>query len=107
MRDETVTNRKPKTTTKMAAIRLANIEVSAPGMGLKVRNAHIMMISSTEPPTVTEIGRSFSVRRFDCSPLPAPSCFKLARSAETMVGMVFSKVIKPAIATAPAPMGLT
>src|ERR1051326_9181833 len=48
MRDETVTNKKPKITTKIEAIRLANIEVLAPGTGLKVRKAHMMAIINTE-----------------------------------------------------------
>src|SRR5215469_10543274 len=52
MREETVTKRNPKMTTKTEATRLAKSEVCAPGTGLKVMNIHIMRISSTEPPTV-------------------------------------------------------
>src|SRR5579864_3601582 len=37
MREETVTNRNPKTTTNAEEKRFASIEVSAPGTGLKVR----------------------------------------------------------------------
>src|SRR5438270_5916822 len=107
MRDDTVTNRNPKIMTKMEATTLAKSEVCAPGTGLKVRKAHIMTINSTEPPTVTDIGRSSSVRRLDWSLFPAPSCFRLACNADTIVGTVFNSVMSPAAATAPAPIGRT
>ena len=107
IREETVTNRNPKITTNIEAMMLANIEVCAPGTGLKVRKIHIITMSSTEPPKVTERGRSSSVRKFERSVFPPPNCFMLVLSAETIVGMVLSSVIKPAAATAPAPIGRT
>ena len=108
MREETVTKRKPNTTTKIEATILANSDVCAPGTGLNVRKTHIMTINSTEPPTVTDNGKSSSVRKFERSPFsPPPSCLRLVLRAATMVGIVLSRVISPAQATAPAPMGRT
>src|SRR5437763_8897178 len=53
MRDETVTKRKPKMTTKIAAARLAKTPVYAPGTGLKVSIAHMKVRTATAPPTAT------------------------------------------------------
>src|SRR5580692_12138410 len=49
MRHETVTNRKPKTITRSAAIRLENMPVLAPGIGLNVNSAHIMATMTMDP----------------------------------------------------------
>ena len=62
MREETVTNRNPNTTTSRDAARLASRLVCAPGTGLNVRNRNIKTTSRTEPPTTTDMGKSRSVR---------------------------------------------
>src|SRR5947209_20286166 len=106
MRDETVTNKNPKMTTKMAAATLAYQVVNAPGTGLKVSIAHIMIMTSRAPPSATFMLMSMSVRRVPAASLaPLPKSFAPARSAAMMDGVVLSNVINPAAATAPAPIG--
>ncbi len=58
IRDETVTNRNPKTMTSTEAARFARTPTCAPGTGLKVRKKNIMTISKTDPPITTLPGRS-------------------------------------------------
>ena len=62
MRDATVTNKNPKTTTKIAAIKFAKAPVCAPGIGLNFSSAHIIAMITTEPTTTTRMDRSRSVR---------------------------------------------
>src|SRR5262249_55534654 len=106
IRDETVTNRKPNTTTKIAAAILATTLGLVPGTGLKVRYPIIMIRTSTVPARACFKLRSLSVRlvpRIAVAPFfksAAP-----ARKAFTIVGMVLIRVIRPAAATAPAPIG--
>ena len=107
MREDTVTKRKPKTTTRSDAAKLASHPTCAPGTGLKVRKRNINKTSSTLPPSTTLIGRSRSVRLADAMVAFLPKVFTPALSAPRMVGMVLSKVMRPEAATAPAPMGRT
>ena len=106
MREETVTKRKPKTTTRRDAMRLAKKPVGAPGTGLKVRKAHMSTTITAEPARTSVIGRSCEVR----PPLTGARASVRrrseapARSAPTMVGVVLISVMSPAAATAPAPM---
>ena len=106
MREDTVTNRKPKTTTSTEAIRLAPAPVGAPGTGLKVRKTHMRTTMIAEPASTSVIGRSCCVR--PRPPVTAASVRRRsaapARSAPTMVGVVLMSVMRPAAATAPAPM---
>ena len=71
MRDDTVTNKNPNTTTKIAAIRFAPMPVSAPGIGRNVSSAHIIATIATAPISTNFIGRSRSVRR---AAAPARRC---------------------------------
>ena len=107
MREETVTNKNPKTTTKIPAIRFANRPVCAPGIGRNVKSAHIMATITSEPKTTTLMGRSRLTRSAAAAPAARWACKSLspARSADQIVGIVLASVIKPAAATAPAPMG--
>ena len=70
IREDTVTNKKPKTTTKIDASRFAPTEVSAPGIGRKVSRPHIMTMMASEPKTTKLIGRSRS-RRVAAGAVPA------------------------------------
>ena len=107
IRDATVTKRNPKTTTSREAARFASQPTCAPGTGLKVRKTNMITTSSADPPITTLMGRSSSVRTAAAfAPLPF-RFFIPERSALTIVGIVFSSVISPAAATAPAPMGRT
>ena len=76
MRDATVTNRKPKTITSSAAMRLENRPVLAPGIGLNVRSAHIIAIITMDPISTNFIGKSYS-RRSACAAMPE----RLARTS--------------------------
>src|SRR2546426_10204208 len=97
MRDDTVTNRKPKSTTKSPAARLATTLVCAPGIGLNVSKAHIMATITSEPSTTSFMGRSRSMRLV-ATALP-PLCARMSlspeRSAARIVGMVFISVMSP------------
>jgi hypothetical protein len=105
MREETVTNRKPKITTRIDAIRLAPAPVGAPGTGLKVRKAHIRATITAEPARTRVMGRSREVRPCTTgAPVDLRRSAAPARSAPTMVGVVLIRVMRPAAATAPAPM---
>ena len=106
MREATVTKRKPKTTTKIAARKSEKPLVMAPGIGLNFSKAHIMATMMAEPTTTTRMDMSRSVRFM----AERPTClarmsFSPALSAEKIVGSVLIRVIKPEAATAPAPMG--
>src|SRR5690349_8473698 len=62
IREETVTNKNPKITTKTAAARLAYQLVYAPGTGLKVSIAHIITSMAAAPRRAHFISMSWSVR---------------------------------------------
>ena len=62
MRELTVTNRKPKTTTSSEAARLAAHPTYAPGTGLNSRKRNMQQRCSSEPITTTRIDKSSSVR---------------------------------------------
>jgi hypothetical protein len=61
MRAETVTNRKPKTTTSSAAAAFASGPTYAPGTGLNWRKRNIRTISNPLPPKTTH-GRQIVLR---------------------------------------------
>ena len=107
MREETVTNKNPKTITNNAAARFSYQVVLASLMGMKVSMAHIISSTRAAPPKATFRSRSRSVRRAPppVAAAPLPRSFAPARNAAMMVGMVLSKVISPDAATAPAPIG--
>ena len=96
MREDTVAKKKPKITIRTAPSRLT------PSCGNRVRT----MASATEPPTVSEMGRSSSVRgrvMAWLSPEPRRS-FRLELKELMMVGSERARAMIPAEATAPAPM---
>ena len=106
MRDETVTKRKPNITTKNDATRFSNPDVRAPAIGLNVSISHITTMIASEPSTTHFIAMSRSSR----PPASVPACCARTSlmpllNALTIVGIVFISVIRPAIATAPAPIG--
>src|SRR5262245_2285034 len=68
MRDETVTNKKPKTTTSKAAKMLLKADVGAPGTGLKVSMSHMSAIKSAAPTRAHLRLMSCSVRRRPAAP---------------------------------------
>ena len=106
IRDATVTNKNPNTTTNTAAIRFANAPVCAPGIGLNFSSAHIIAISTTEPTSTTRIEMSRSVRATpESASCFARTSFNPAVSAAQIVGRVLISVISPEAATAPAPIG--
>src|SRR5450631_3126695 len=61
MRELTVTNRNPNTTTSSDAARLATHPTYAPGTGLNCRKTNITATSSNDPKTTTVIDKSSSV----------------------------------------------
>ena len=106
MREDTVTNRKPKITTSREASRLAKTPVGAPGTGLNVSSDQTNRTITADPASTNVVLRSRLVR-----PTAAAWAALLLRrsaapalSAATMVGMVLASVMRPAAATAPAPM---
>src|SRR3984957_8738465 len=107
MRAATGTKRKPKTVTKIPAKRLRYQRVSARGIGWNVRRIHIIAIMTSEPTTTQRSGMSRSMRLIAVDS-PAPSArtsLRPARRAVKIVGSVRQRVIRPAAATAPAPIG--
>ena len=108
MRELTVTKRNPKITTSSDAARLAAQPTNAPGTGLNSRKRNIKRTISNDPTSTTPMERSFSVRSGLAAAPPAPGRMVLnpADSAPQIVGRVLKSVIKPAAATAPAPIGL-
>ena len=97
MRDDTVVKRKPKMMISIPPSRFTPIDG---------RNAS-PSASSSEPKTVTVIGRSSSVRSLAATACPtrlALRSAKPARKAPTMVGSERASAMIPAVATAPAPM---
>ncbi len=65
-----------------------------------------MATISKDPKTTTLIDRSSSVRSgFFCSAAPGRICLEARDQRAPIVGSVFSSVINPAAATAPAPIG--
>ena len=103
MRDETVTKKKPKITTRMP---ISSFEPKPlPGScGISAMTPTRM----SEPKITQVIGRSCSVRATG-PPLPFFSrrLLKLSRKAAAIVGRVLISVMRPAAATAPAPMKRT
>ena len=92
-------------TTSSEAAAFARNPTCAPGTGLKVRKRNMITTNATDPPITTLIGKSSSVRNTAVLAAP-PRIFLIPElSAPTMVGIVFSSVINPAAATAPAPIG--
>ncbi len=96
MRDETVTNRNPKTITRMAARKFPCIGI----FGATARK----IASRNEPPSTKAVGRSRSVRSVAVVAAPAPKSLMPSRADATIVGSVRPSVIRPAASTAPAPM---
>jgi hypothetical protein len=95
IRELTVTKKNPKTTIRAAPSRLT------PTCG---RNEMISATSSA-PPTVTQIGRSLSVRsRVLTSPIEPRRSAKPCLNARAIVGRARISAMIPADATAPAPM---
>src|SRR4051812_3634401 len=106
MRDDTVTNRNPNITMNTAAAIFAKREVCAPGTGLNVSMPMIINMTTATPPIATFMLKSLSVRFSEAvSAVLLEKSFMPARNAATIVGIVFSSVINPAAATAPAPIG--
>src|SRR3569833_1500176 len=107
-RELTVTIRNPKTTTSSEAARFAPQPTNAPGTGLNSRKMNMQATISREPIITTLIDKSFSVRMGLAVSAPAPDFidFNPVVSALQIVGIVLSSVIRPAAATAPAPIGL-
>jgi hypothetical protein len=70
IRAETVTKRKPKSTTRKEAARLAKAPTWAPGTGLNSRKTQSRRTRRTEPPRTTDQGRSRSVLEF----VSVPGC---------------------------------
>ena len=106
MRDATVTNKNPNTTTNSAASKSANPLVIAPGIGLNFSSAHIIATITAEPISTTRMDISRSVR---LTAAAVAACFARislipAVSAEKIVGIVLIRVIRPEAATAPAPI---
>ena len=101
MRDDTVTKKKPNTTMRMPS-RMRPPKV--PGRnGSRAR----MAIKATMPPMTTPMGMSWLVREVEAAPAPPRRLAMLPLNAATMVGIVFSRVMKPPAATAPAPIWRT
>src|SRR5207237_8457119 len=99
MREDTVAKKKPKITIRTAPSRLT------PSCGNRVRT----MASATEPPTVSEMGRSSSVRgrvMAWLSPEPRRS-FRLEVKELMMVGSERARARIPAEATVHGPMAKT
>ena len=96
MRDETVTKKNPKTTTRIDATKLPCVGIR----GATTRKS----ASRTVPPRTTVNGTSRSVRARDAAPPLAEKSFTLSRKDDTMVGMVRASVMRPAASTAPAPV---
>ncbi len=71
MRDATVTNKNPNTTTKIAAMKSEKPLVIAPGIGLNFRSAHIISTITAEPTTTKRMDMSRSVRFIS----ERPTCF--------------------------------
>ena len=73
IRDATVTNKNPNTTTKIAASKSANPLVIAPGIGLNFSSAHIIAIITADPTSTTRMDISRSVR--STAAADAAACF--------------------------------
>ena len=96
--EDTVTKKNPKTMTR-SPMR------SEPGNGPCGKPGRIVMSSARtiEPPTTIPIPRSSSVLTRAFSPVPPRNDFTDSLKADTIVGSVFTSVMTPAHATAPAP----
>ena len=95
MREETVTKKKPKMTTRMDARKLPRVG----RFGARARNS----ASRSDPMSTTTIGMSRSVR-MRLAPAPAPKSLIPSRADAMIVGIVRASVMRPAARTAPAPM---
>ena len=95
---ETVTKKNPKMT-------MSNPVRSVPG-NVPVSCGRIAITTTRirEPRITTVIGISRSVLESYTPAFISFILLKLSRNAETIVGSVFSNVIKPPAATAPAPI---
>src|SRR3954463_3880537 len=80
MRDETVTKKKPNTSSSTAARTLPWVGI--PGIPI------MKMPSSSDPPMTIAIGRSRSVRMLSTPPCRAPNVFMLFRDDEVIGGVV-------------------
>src|SRR4051812_10159359 len=96
IREETVTKKKPNTTTRSEARTF-------PWVGICGATAR-KIAKRTVPPRTTVSGRSCSVRARPPAWVFAEKSFTLSRNDEMIVGMVRASVIRPAASTAPAPV---
>ncbi len=103
IRDDTVTKKNANTTTHTAATARTGDDPTAPKTCGTSANTPAM-ISSPKPTVFSE--RSSPVRGTvtDASPSRSRSCRVPMRKLSTIVGMLRISVIRPAAATAPAPM---
>ena len=97
MRDDTVTKKKPKMTTRTEATKL-------PWVGMPGRDRQ-----EDGQQQRCRRARPSSACRARCAAAPAPAgfalkSFTLSRNDETIVGIVRASVIRPAASTAPAPV---
>ena len=99
-RDETGTNRKPKSATPSAATTRAPRPRSPAKSHGTVEST---ITSTTRPTTITQLGRSRSVRSACAFPPPPERPRATAASDCTIVGAVLMTVKRPAQVTAPAP----
>ena len=102
MRDDTVTKKKANTTTQTEAVARTAKESIANTLGtIAITRA---ITARTMMTTLSERSRSvrgvFSV----VDPTRDLSCAKPMRKLSIIVGMLFMSVIRPPVATAPAPM---
>ena len=98
MRDDTVTKKKPKIMIRTASRRLLGKCVGRPLM------KEMAIARTSEPIATTLIGMSRSVRRVEVDPAPFPRLLTLLRKDAQIVGRVRARDIRPAMATAPAPI---
>ena len=96
MREDTVTKRKPKMMTRIAARKFPCIGI----FGATTRK----IASRNDPPSTKVVGRSRSVRSLVSVPAPAPKSLMPSRAEATIVGSVRPSVMSPAASTAPAPI---
>src|SRR3989449_10914127 len=96
IRDDTVTKKKPNTSSSSDARKLPCVGI----LGATARK----IASASEPPSTTASGRSRSVRNVAACDLPALKSFMLSRNDGTIVGTVRHRLMMPAARTAPAPV---
>src|SRR5262245_34483898 len=98
IRELTVTKKKPKITTSSPIKR---VDGNCPG---SCGNRDTIKTSTSDPMATYVIGISRSVLGGLIPAFKSFKLLKLSRNAETIVGRVLINVIKPAAATAPAPI---